>query len=84
VIDMYDNVKILLYDSELNKFAKVTEAGSIMGRFSYEKNDEGTTALQAAGLDPEKLEFMDSAERRELLKKAGLDPYEFDLGDFIW
>ena len=55
-----------------------------MGRFSYEKNDEDTTALQAAGLYPEKLEFMDSAERRELLKKAGLDPYEFDLGDFIW
>lgn len=42
-------------------------------------NDEEPTELQAAGIDPEELEYMDSWERRQLLEDAGLDPDEYDF-----
>lgn len=76
---MCDNMNNVLYDGKRNQFVKATNAGSITGMFLYGKNDEDTTDLQAAGLDPEELEFMDSVERRELLEKAGLNPDEFDF-----
>ena len=42
--------------------------------FDYEK-----TELELAGLDPERLGFMSSKERRETLLAAGLVPEEWDF-----
>lgn len=76
---MCNNMNNPLYDGKLNQFVKATNTGGITGMFLYDKNDKDTTDLQAMGLDPEELEFMDSVERRELLEKAGLNPDEFDF-----
>ena len=46
-------------------------------RFAYE--EQGKTELELAGLDPEELEWMSAAERREVLEGAGLNPEEFDF-----
>ncbi len=35
--------------------------------------------LIRAGIDPEKMEYLPGKERRSILKKAGLNPDEFDF-----
>ena len=46
---------------------------------SEEPFESAPTELQRAGLDPEKLEFMNLADRVQLLKDAGLNPAEYDF-----
>ena len=53
-----------------------------MGRYTFlviEDCDYEKTELELSGLDPEKLGFMNSKERRETLLKAGLVPEEWDF-----
>lgn len=42
-------------------------------------DDDELTELELAGIDPEELEYMDEAERREILEGAGLNPDEYDF-----
>ena len=53
-----------------------------MGRYTFfviEECDYEKTELELSGLDPERLGFMSSKERRETLLKAGLVPEEWDF-----
>ena len=53
-----------------------------MGRYTFlviEDCDYEKTELELSGLDPERLGFMSSKERRETLLKAGLVPEEWDF-----
>ena len=53
-----------------------------MGRYTFlviEECDYEKTELELSGLDPERLGFMSSKERREVLLKAGLVPEEWDF-----
>ena len=53
-----------------------------MGRYTFlliEDLDYEKTELELAGLDPERLGFMNSKERRETLLAAGLVPEEWDF-----
>lgn len=49
------------------------------GDFDDSTDDDFETDALAAGLDPGKLEFMDSDERAEALEEAGLDPDDYDF-----
>ncbi|MGP1361403.1 MAG: hypothetical protein ACTTK5_03120 [Candidatus Fimenecus sp.] len=44
-----------------------------------ENNDSSRTELELSGFDPDKLEFMDSEERKIVLLAAGLDPQKYDF-----
>ena len=53
-----------------------------MGKYTFlvdEDLDYEKTELELSGLDPERLGFMNSKERRETLLKAGLVPEEWDF-----
>ena len=53
-----------------------------MGKYAFlviEDLDYEKTELELSGLDPERLGFMSSKERRETLLKAGLVPEEWDF-----
>ena len=53
-----------------------------MGKYTFlvaEDFDYEKTELELSGLDPERLGFMSSKERREMLLKAGLVPDEWDF-----
>lgn len=69
--DMFDFDR----NGELDSFERAMEYQF----FEEMVNDEEPTELQAAGIDPEELEYMDSWERRQLLEDAGLDPDEYDF-----
>ena len=44
-----------------------------------EDYDYEMTELELSGLDPERLGFMSSKERNEVLRRAGLKPEEYDF-----
>lgn len=44
-----------------------------------EDYDYEMTELELSGLDPERLGFMSSKERNEVLRQAGLKPEEYDF-----
>ncbi len=53
-----------------------------MGKYTFlviEDFDYEKTELELSGLDPERLGFMSSKERRETLLAAGLVPEEWDF-----
>ncbi len=56
-----------------------------MGKNSERISDTATfrntdeDVLIRAGIDPEKMEYLSGKERRSILKKAGLNPDEFDF-----
>jgi len=53
-----------------------------MGKYTFlvvEDLDYEKTELELSGLDPERLGFMGSKERREVLLAAGLVPEEWDF-----
>ena len=53
-----------------------------MGKYLYagfEDCNYEKTELELSGLDPERLGFMSSKERRETLLAAGLVPEEYDF-----
>lgn len=53
-----------------------------MGKYTFlvvEDLDYEKTELELSGLDPERLGFMESKERREVLLAAGLVPEEWDF-----
>ena len=53
-----------------------------MGKYAFlvvEDFDYENTELELSGLDPERLGFMNSKERRETLLAAGLVPEEWDF-----
>ena len=43
------------------------------------RTEDNNLELEAAGLDIDELEYMDSDERREALEDAGLDPDDYDF-----
>ena len=45
----------------------------------YKGDDEEVYELERLGIDAEKLGFMRRAERRKVLKEAGLNPDEYDF-----
>ena len=45
----------------------------------YKGDDEEVYELERLGIDAEKLGFMRRAERRKILKEAGLNPDEYDF-----
>lgn len=45
----------------------------------YSGKLETDDVLVVAGIDPEVMEYMTGAERREILISAGLNPKEFDF-----
>ena len=45
----------------------------------YSGTLETDDVLVRAGIDPEAMEYMTGAERRESLLRAGLNPKEFDF-----
>ena len=68
-----------MFDFDRNGKLDTFERAMEFQLFEEMINDEGPTELQAAGIDPEELEYMDSWERRQLLEDAGLDPDEYDF-----
>ena len=61
-------------DGRMNTFERVSERA-----FLTELESEERTELELSGLDPDELEYMDSDERRAVLKEAGLNPDEYDF-----
>ena len=51
---------------------------SFLEMMEREANGEATE-LMNVGIDPEELEFMSGAERREILEGAGLNPDDYDF-----
>lgn len=45
----------------------------------YRSDEDEVYELERLGIDAEKLEFMHLAERRKILKEAGLNPDEYDF-----
>ena len=45
----------------------------------YKNDNEEVYELERLGIDAEKLGFMHRAERRKILKEAGLNPDEYDF-----
>ena len=45
----------------------------------YKNDKEEVYELERLGIDAEKLGFMHRAERRKILKEAGLNPDEYDF-----
>ncbi len=45
----------------------------------YKNDNEEVYELERLGIDAEKLGFMRRAERRKVLKEAGLNPDEYDF-----
>lgn len=68
-----------LFDLNRDGKMSVIERAAELAFLEKMMNEEEQTELELSGLDPEKLEFMDSWERREALEDAGLDPDEYDF-----
>ncbi len=62
------------YDGEQKRF------GQVIGfLFRPEPEPEGKTEFELSGLIAEELEVMSRKERRVLMKRAGLDPDQYDF-----
>ena len=80
---LFGNMFDLNRDGTLNTFERAMD---LMAFEELETEGEDTTdyddddtELMEAGIDPEELEYMDAAERREVLEEAGLDPDDYDF-----
>ncbi len=62
-------------NGKLDAFERASEYGFLNFMQQEEEHDE----LRRAGIDPERLEYMSSSRRRQILKEAGLDPSEYDF-----
>ncbi len=65
------------HDGRMDGFERAAEY-SFLEMMEREANGEATE-LMDAGIDPEELEFMSGAERREILEGAGLNPDDYDF-----
>ena len=65
------------HDGHMDGFERAAEY-SFLEMMEREANGEATE-LMDAGIDPEELEFMSGAERREILEGAGLNPDDYDF-----
>ena len=62
-------------NGELDSFEKAAELDFL---YNMEREEE-SERLSRAGIDPEKLEYMPSTQRRQILAHAGLDPDDYDF-----
>ena len=65
------------HDGHLDAFERAAEFG-FLEMMERETGGEHTE-LTDAGIDPEELEYMSEAERREILEGAGLNPDDYDF-----
>ena len=74
---MFGSLFDLNHDGHMDGFERATEY-SFLEMMEREANGEATE-LMNVGIDPEELEFMSGAERREILEGAGLNPDDYDF-----
>ena len=68
-----------LYDRNHGSSRDVSEVAAECGFSARLERWGDEDELSRAGIDPEKLGYMGSAERREILEGAGLDPDAYDF-----
>ncbi len=71
---LFDGMFDFNNDGQLDSMEQAAEFATVASVLDDCLEDEQTTELEESGLDPDELEFMDAAERREALEDAGLDP----------
>lgn len=64
----------IFYSEELNASGSLIEV-----MFMQKSSDTEKTEFELSGLIAEELEVMDARERREVIRKAGLNPDEYDF-----
>ena len=76
---LFGNAFDLNHDGKLDAFEQASELAFFFSIMEEEKEEEDRYELYAAGIDPEKLEYMSEDERREVLEDAGLDLDDYDF-----
>ncbi len=72
---IFGNMFDFNHNGKLDGFEKTAEYSFLSSVIEAEDKDD----LFQAGINPEELEFMSGAERREILEDAGLDPDDYDF-----
>lgn len=75
---LFGNMFDFNHDGKLDAFERAAEF-DFLNNFREEPKKEDHDELYEAGIDPEELEYMSGAERREILEDAGLDPDDYDF-----